>query len=765
MTSGKEFDYPEFDGDPSRYRSYRIAVRWLEASVKDENKHLIGPTLVRKLRGVAAELFADKDPASFRNQDGVQAVLKILDVHYNYLPETELQDATEDFLACRRGRGQGATAFTSLFKTLLGRLEQILTEQTYLDQKLDHAKKYKTYQMELIQFQFQTEKYDRQLDDIDPTDDEAVEELGPAPVAPSEPETPVKQPFKFPSVLVGYLFLRAYGLSRQQRADTIRSAGGKTQFEAIERVMRASEQAFEGTTGSWRHERGYYGDEYYEEDGAYYGDYDYSDSWDWEEADAWYGDDGDGYGEWHEEEEWPEDSWPAEDHDPLLASATGDEEEEEALITYMKARRNLMDKRKARGFAPAGTSTKQPFEPRMPPPYDPPPPGYRPAGKGKGKGKRRKGKAKGKGKSKGSSKGKGPFRTSPPAPFGRPPSKGSIPSTSTSSKGQSWFAFAFTAVAAAARSAYGFVTRALCEEEAYLSSVPGFAVIDSGCTSSLVGSECVPDYEQALTEENSELKPEYEMDNTVFAGIGGTRSSGRAIQWPTKLAGLIGRLRTSVVPGKAPLLLSVKALETMGAIIDFGKATLRIPALNNKTIGLTRAGNGHLLLPLFNFHDSDVNEYIQRRGASAQINRSRRRQLPVDFDQGLVADEDEKSVEDDDEHKPLKSAALRYETEEAAPMHSRSGLAEPRAATLLSETPEERMSSREAVQQIPILRQLARETRGPQAPWVDLETQGGKLAQLSDVPPDWQIVQGHIAYCPRVYRVPSATTLSRYPVL
>ena len=108
----------------------------------------------------------------------------------------------------------------------------------------------------------------------------------------------------------------------------------------------------------------------------------------------------------------------------------------------------------------------------------------------------------------------------------------------------------------------------------------------------------MPDYEQALTEENAELKPEYEMDNTVFAGIGGTRSSGRASQWPTKLAGLIGRLRTSVVPGKAPLLLSVKALEKMGAIIDFGKATLMVPALNHKTIKLTRAANGHLVLPL-----------------------------------------------------------------------------------------------------------------------------------------------------------------------
>ena len=83
---GDKFDYPEFDGDPARYRSYRVSVRWLEASIKDENKHLIAPALVRRLSGVALDLFRDRDPTEFRSDNGVTRFLALLDHHYNYLP-------------------------------------------------------------------------------------------------------------------------------------------------------------------------------------------------------------------------------------------------------------------------------------------------------------------------------------------------------------------------------------------------------------------------------------------------------------------------------------------------------------------------------------------------------------------------------------------------------------------------------------------------------------------------------------------------------
>ena len=56
-----------------------------------------------------------QDAALYRTEDGVNPLLAELGEHYNDLPETELQDATEDFLACKRKPGQGSAEFTALF--------------------------------------------------------------------------------------------------------------------------------------------------------------------------------------------------------------------------------------------------------------------------------------------------------------------------------------------------------------------------------------------------------------------------------------------------------------------------------------------------------------------------------------------------------------------------------------------------------------------------------------------------------------------------
>ena len=45
----------------------------------------------------------------------------------------------------------------------------------------------------------------------------------------------------FPEVILGHLFMRKYGLSREQRSQVIRSTGGSCKFSDIEKVIRASD--------------------------------------------------------------------------------------------------------------------------------------------------------------------------------------------------------------------------------------------------------------------------------------------------------------------------------------------------------------------------------------------------------------------------------------------------------------------------------------------------------------------------------------------
>ena len=57
-------------------------------------------------------------------------MLKTLDRHYRYLPETELHEAIDEFLfLLRRRGGEGATAFASRFKTQLNRLETLIAQE------------------------------------------------------------------------------------------------------------------------------------------------------------------------------------------------------------------------------------------------------------------------------------------------------------------------------------------------------------------------------------------------------------------------------------------------------------------------------------------------------------------------------------------------------------------------------------------------------------------------------------------------------------
>ena len=121
---------PSFDGSPGKYRDYRFAVIWQYASVKPENRQFYAPALVDVLTAGsgAKEIFRYTAPERFQTADGFQLYLSILDGHYNYLPETELVEAVDNFIYnLQRGSRQGPTEFSALFRTQLARLESVLS--------------------------------------------------------------------------------------------------------------------------------------------------------------------------------------------------------------------------------------------------------------------------------------------------------------------------------------------------------------------------------------------------------------------------------------------------------------------------------------------------------------------------------------------------------------------------------------------------------------------------------------------------------------
>ena len=71
---------------------------------------------------------------------------------------------------------------------------------------------------------------------------------------------------------------------------------------------------------------------------------------------------------------------------------------------------------------------------------------------------------------------------------------------------------------------------------------PGHAVIDCGCTASLIGEANVPAWEAALAEKSGgTLTAKTFADSTSFRGIGGVQKSLRGVRWPAQLVGCLGR--------------------------------------------------------------------------------------------------------------------------------------------------------------------------------------------------------------------------------
>lgn len=125
-----------FDGRPAGYRDFRRKVILGVAGLEDKVQHLAGPRLLQRLSGEAWRATEHLSISPIREDGGWLKVLEALDAHYKFLPETELHEAIDEFLfLLKRRANEGATAFTSRFRTQLARVESLITQERALARK------------------------------------------------------------------------------------------------------------------------------------------------------------------------------------------------------------------------------------------------------------------------------------------------------------------------------------------------------------------------------------------------------------------------------------------------------------------------------------------------------------------------------------------------------------------------------------------------------------------------------------------------------
>eukprot|EP00435_Cladocopium_sp_Y103_P065472 s345_g27.t1 len=276
-------------------------------------------------RDALKDISFDGHPSGYRDfrrntlsPEGFLTVIKALDEHYKFLPETEMHESIDEFLfALKRRNGEGATAFASRFRTQLSRVETLICQERELT-RVKRRRTTASHQRPV------NEMLDSEMEETDRSEPEsharaatgsvhsapAAAGTAPAPAGDAPPagrvptagtasapaaeaaaeaehaetatarshasgsvgkrsgkqhsrgtfeqdwaqaQVRMKQMLGtlkmghlkpkpiFPQSSLGHLFMRKYGLSREQRAQVVRSTNGSSRFVDIERILRASD--------------------------------------------------------------------------------------------------------------------------------------------------------------------------------------------------------------------------------------------------------------------------------------------------------------------------------------------------------------------------------------------------------------------------------------------------------------------------------------------------------------------------------------------
>ena len=133
------------------------------------------------------------------------------------------------------------------------------------------------------------------------------------------------------------------------------------------------------------------------------------------------------------------------------------------------------------------------------------------------------------------------------------------------------------------------------------------AILDLGCVRSVVGTEWINDMLKVWKQEKRWCRVFPESEVFQF-GNGQTLKSRFNVHFEVMLATCHTVLSMSVVPGNCPPLLSRHACSQLGMTIDCGTHSFGSRRMNVKNYGLSRASNGHYLLPINHFGEGQTFE-------------------------------------------------------------------------------------------------------------------------------------------------------------
>ena len=627
-----------FDGRPGQYREFRRKVILAVAALEDKNQHLAGPKLLSRLQGEAWRCTEHLSIAEVRTKRGWLIVMDCLDKHHKHLPEVELHESIDDFLFhLKKKPNEGTTAFSARFKTALSRLENLIQQEREASRqkrrKRDDDHRRLTPASPVASSLEDSDAAESsheadQTDDaeyVDPTGSPHAEPAATPTAAPAEePDQPtqpaaadlpsqqvpsergsgrgshrtVKSSRKqmssagaykadqerslremqrmlgtlepshrkpkpiFPQSVLGHLFMRKFGLNREQRTLVIRATGGSSRFLDVERILRASD--LEDQKFDDRKQQRQFKPARRETFAVQQVD---NESSSLEAPISDTDEDGDEImiGEHDEDSHSDDDEQLAEVYE-IQKKAKKDFKK--SFRTYKESKKKVREIKKSR----VGPSSYYPVV------AVPPDSGSAPSG----------------------SQAPKPFKSDRREPFKKKEQKPSKPGGRREEAN-----FTQTEVVA---SHFSYMVNensdsspTADEVDVFLASIPqGFAILDTGCTTSVIGESTAQELTRFFQEIGHPPPKEVQLPAVELKGFNGNiETSTKGLRWTVFLGKLQGQVTTYVIPGVTPFLLSRRVLEAMEAILDMKNHTITTAKHGFQDEPLRQASNGHLLLPLY----------------------------------------------------------------------------------------------------------------------------------------------------------------------
>ena len=632
-----------FDGKPSGYRDFRRKTLLAIAGLEDKHAHLAGPRLLSRLSGEAWRATEHLNISQLRTPEGFMTVIRALDEHYKFLPETELHESIDEFLfALKRRQGEGATAFASRFRTQLARVETLISQEREMTKSKRRRTTDRAADVPPVDERLDSEMEHTASEGSGPEHD-ASSHRSAAPAAEpraSEPSQPgvsraaapgtpesaqpegqraaseaaassgrgsikkqhsthgthdadwahaqvkmkqmlgtlemghIKPKPIFPQSVLGHLFMRKYGLTREQRAQVVRSTNGSSRFVDVERILRASDLEESHKHDDRRAQRPSRREAYIAQEQVHAVESDSSSLGVALESEDSKSDDVMAVDQLDSSEE----EFRNELEEVYELQRKSKEKFRKSFKTYKASKKRVRElKRSRQPYYPVvalsqpqdSGQSSQPSQAQVPLQkstfrYDKKPS----SGKQISKNRQRD--------------------------AGRPSKKEEA--NMTESILVSSFAYMVEASHNLATSASTWSS-----EEVLLASIPeGHAILDTGCTTSVIGSETAEKFKDFLKRRNLPQPIACELPPVELKGFQGRKvETTTGLRWHVKLGKLWGSVTTYLVPGQTPFLLSRRVLEGMKACIDLGNKSITSEPHGMHNTPLRQAANGHFLMPLY----------------------------------------------------------------------------------------------------------------------------------------------------------------------